>query len=128
MDALFQEDFGKSPDELFRKFDPEPIAAASLAQVHKAELFDGTPVAVKVGTVCVAFAVTKVSESLLLPHTLLGLKAVSFCWFVSPQVQYIDLRHRFDGDIQTLEFLLDIVEFMHPSFGFRWVLKVGILG
>eukprot|EP00928_Gymnodinium_smaydae_P018163 TRINITY_DN16913_c0_g1_i1.p1 TRINITY_DN16913_c0_g1~~TRINITY_DN16913_c0_g1_i1.p1 ORF type:complete len:586 (+),score=147.77 TRINITY_DN16913_c0_g1_i1:150-1760(+) len=31
----------------FRSIDPEPVASASLAQVHRAELQDGTPVAIK---------------------------------------------------------------------------------
>ncbi|KAM8811111.1 putative aarF domain-containing protein kinase 5 [Eudromia elegans] len=48
VDELFLEDFQTTAAGLFRDFDYEPVAAASLAQVHRATLRDGTPVAVKV--------------------------------------------------------------------------------
>ena len=40
--------FGKKPAELFRLFEREPVASASIAQVHFAVLHDGREVAVKV--------------------------------------------------------------------------------
>lgn len=45
---IFMEEFGCEPTKLFRHFEHEAFASASIAQVHKAELWDGTPVAVKV--------------------------------------------------------------------------------
>jgi ubiquinone biosynthesis protein len=36
------------PAEVFAEFDPVPMAAASIAQVHRARLKDGTPVVVKI--------------------------------------------------------------------------------
>jgi len=45
-DAL-RDSFGKSPDELFASIEREPLAAASLGQVHRATLKDGRQVAVK---------------------------------------------------------------------------------
>lgn len=41
-------DLGKRPAELFLEIEHTPLAAASIGQVHRARLLDGTPVAVKV--------------------------------------------------------------------------------
>lgn len=45
---LFVEEFGAKPDEVFAAFDPEPIASASIAQVHTATLHTGEDVVVKI--------------------------------------------------------------------------------
>ncbi len=45
--AILDEAYGQSVDEVFARFDFEPFAAASIAQVHTAALDDGTEVIVK---------------------------------------------------------------------------------
>ena len=46
--AQLEEAYGKPADAVFARFDREPIASASIAQVHFAQLPDGTEVAVKI--------------------------------------------------------------------------------
>lgn len=48
VEKTFLDEFGKTPDDLFADFEREPIASASVAQVHRGTLFDGKDVAVKV--------------------------------------------------------------------------------
>lgn len=45
---IVEEDLGVRISKAFRDFEPRPLAAASLGQVHRAVLRDGRPVAVKV--------------------------------------------------------------------------------
>ncbi len=46
--ARILEEFGRAPEELFEWFEPTAVASASIAQVHRARLPGGLPVAVKI--------------------------------------------------------------------------------
>ena len=46
--SQLREDLGGEPETIFARFDTEPLAAASIAQVHRARLHDGTEVVVKI--------------------------------------------------------------------------------
>ena len=48
MKTRIEAELGASVEDLFESFDEEPLAAASIGQVYRATLPDGTPVAVKV--------------------------------------------------------------------------------
>ena len=46
--AQFKASVGRSPEQVFKRFDAEPFAAASLGQVHRAVMRDGACAAVKI--------------------------------------------------------------------------------
>lgn len=48
IEGVLKEEFGSTLMEVFESFDPIPLGSASIAQVHKAKLKDGTDVVVKV--------------------------------------------------------------------------------
>jgi len=73
--AQFKSALGKYPEELFREFDLEPFAAASLGQVHRAVTFNGDKVAVKIQYPAIRSAIEndfKLLRSVTLPGQLTG--------------------------------------------------------
>lgn len=46
--AVIEAEFGRAANECYARFDPQPLASASLGQVHRAKLPDGEAVVVKV--------------------------------------------------------------------------------
>lgn len=94
---------------MFKEFNDEPVAAASLAQVrdsNRVHLSDFNYIILYRSDPQVFKGVTHGGEK------------------VAVKVQYIDLQDRFESDIRTVEFLLKIVSIIHPKFDFHWVLQV----
>ena len=48
LEALFEQELGHKPAEVFAEFDPEPLASASIGQVYAARLKSGQEVVVKI--------------------------------------------------------------------------------
>lgn len=55
--GVIEQEYGTPPHKAFARWDPEPIASASIGQVHRAQLHDGTEVVTKVQYPGVAEAV-----------------------------------------------------------------------
>jgi len=70
--AILESAYGRPVDEVFQRFDREPLAAASIAQVHTAQLPDGTEVILKVLRPGVR---EKIEQDLDVLRTLAGLAA-----------------------------------------------------
>lgn len=83
--AVIEADLKRPIADIFSHFDEKPIAAASLAQVHKGTLKDGSKVAIK--------------------------------------VQYIDIQHRFRGDLATIKLMLGVCGWAFPGYDFGQILQ-----
>ncbi len=92
-------ELGRPPEELFARFDPTPLAAASIGQAHMATLFDGTEVVVKVRRPGV---VEQVEQDLEIFLNLAA--AVSRRWELAEEYDLVGLAQEF---AQTLRAELD---------------------
>lgn len=86
---VFREEFGRSPDDIFDRFDPEPLATASIGQVHVAVL-NGRKVAVKVQRPNVdADFVGDLRLMAFAVRTIRRFTIKSFYWMLEPMGEFI---------------------------------------
>src|SRR4029077_14041001 len=75
--AVLREELGAAPEQAFARWDPEPIAAASIGQVHRAITHDGRAVAVKVQYPGIAEAIAADLDNVALLRRMLRITAPS---------------------------------------------------
>ncbi len=75
--TVVDEELGQPPERAFAEWDPEPIAAASIGQVHRAITHDGRAVAVKVQDPGIAEAIAADLDNVALLRRMLKITAPS---------------------------------------------------
>ncbi len=102
--AQFKSALGKYPEEVFREFDPEPFAAASLGQVHRGITQNGELVAIKIQYPAIRSAIEndfKLFRSMTLPGQVSGhFPAVLLAEFERGILEETDYLH----EAQNIEF------------------------
>jgi len=94
-------ELGRSPTAIFANFNPKPLAAASIGQVHGATLRDGSEVVVKIRRPGV---VEQIEEDLEILHTMAA--AASRRWELARRYDVVGLSQEF---AQTLRAELDYI-------------------
>src|SRR3954447_1962911 len=121
--AVIESELGRPPEELFAEFSPQPIAAASIGQVHAARLHDGTEVAVKVQYPGVADAIGDD-----LANTELLFTFVKIAKGIIPQYRNFDVRaiadeisERFREELDYTIELANQIEFVEHYRGHPFI-------
>jgi len=100
--SIIEAELGRPVESVFRLFDRSPLAAASIGQVHAAELPDGTPVVVKVQRPGV---VPQIEQDLQILHSLAT--TASRRWPVAEEYAVVGLVQEF---AQTLRAETDYLQ------------------
>jgi predicted unusual protein kinase regulating ubiquinone biosynthesis (AarF/ABC1/UbiB family) len=114
---VVQAELGQPPERAFFEFSPEPVAAASIGQVHRAKLFDGTPVAVKVQYPGVDVAIKADLDNAFLLYS----AAKAIAPGIDPEPVVSELRERMTEELDYRIEAANQEEFAAAYEGHPWV-------
>lgn len=121
LQQMLREELGEDWHTKFKSFNTEPMAAASIGQVHQAELLDGTKVAVKIQYPGVAESISSDLENLRLLVTTLnifpkGLYIDKILNFAKEELSTeVDYRHEAAHQAKYREYVMSPTSASHAS-------------
>ncbi len=122
--AVVEEELGAPPQKIFAEWDPVPIAAASIGQVHRAITHEGVAAAVKVQYPGVSEAIAADLDNADLVFGALGLHFTGF--EAGPMVE--ELRVRLNEELDYLHEARNQAEFARYYEGHPFIHVPSVLG
>jgi predicted unusual protein kinase regulating ubiquinone biosynthesis (AarF/ABC1/UbiB family) len=114
---VIRAELGQPPERAFFEFSAGPVAAASIGQVHRAKLFDGTPVAVKVQYPGVDVAIRADLDNAFLLYS----AARAIAPGIDPEPVVTELRERMGEELDYRIEAANQEEFRAAYAGHPWV-------